>query len=326
MLLAGPNGRNQVRTLVAGLAYVSQALAPGSNRKLSDYLKWRGGADLGNGLPLYSQFSADFAKLGPDISIVSFGFIYNGNQAALNAQGNMLINVSPLPSNVSDPFFSRQNLTRLMCGDLIYHSSALQQMALAPPVPVVQPYLQCTPSLQSAFVTAAGIAAANASLLSTIFLGLAVFLAVQYISAQDLKLLSPAQKALRAEQTDKRLLANDERLFAHVERLSAENQALRANDASLRSELSLLKLVLTEQNPALAKALVAAAAAAATPTTTTTTTTQLAVDTIPPAPIPTLTLTATAPARLTVSESLLLSQPHSDNPLHQHSTDSRKML
>lgn len=126
------------------------------------YSDWMGGADAGFGLPPFSQFAADFAKLGPDVSILSFGLWYVRNQAALNAQGNKLTNLFPFPANIPVPHSSNgQNTTRLMCVDLISHPSALQQMALAPPVSVEQPYLQCQPTMQSALITAAGLAAAN---------------------------------------------------------------------------------------------------------------------------------------------------------------------
>jgi len=110
-----------------------------------------------------------------------------------------------------------------MCTDTIFQPQALQQMALAPPVPVVQPYLSCHPTLNSAFVTAAGIAAANSALVSSIFLGLVVFLTVQYFNnfRKEHKVIPPADKALRAAETEKFLLAE-------VNALSSEIAAIKA--------------------------------------------------------------------------------------------------
>jgi hypothetical protein len=131
---------------------------------------------------------------------------------------------------------------------------ALHQMALAPPVGVVQPYLSCHPTLSSAFVTAAGIAAANSALVSSIFLVLAVFLTVQYFNTfstdSSKKVVASADKALRAAETEKRLLADvnalkekmllandDQSLLCKYDRLLAKNESMSAELEAIKAVL-----------------------------------------------------------------------------------------
>jgi len=199
-------------------------------------------------------------------------------------------------------------------------------------VSVVQPYLQCQPTLQSAFITAAGLAAANAALLSAVFLGLAIPIVIQYFNSLhgNLRLISPSQKALHAEHADKRLLADNASLRAELKThdfylaaLRQDNAEMRARDSALWVEFTALKLVLTQQNPALAQALETA--------------TKQAFDAIPPAAssasacaVPALSPPSFGgPSRLTVPESVLQSQSLGDNPLHAHSqrrSDPRRLL
>ena len=196
LMMQEPDGPNKVKALITDLAVASGSVyffATSSelyDAWVRDELDAFATDDDNNPyLPAipYSKFLAGFKTLGPGVSILSFKFYYEGNAAPLNAQGVTLISLATSTFNVTYP---REGNTphpshpQVMCTDTIYQPQALQQMALAPPVSVVQPYLTCHPTLTGAFVTAAGIAAANTSLVSSIFLAVTVFVAVQYLNLQ----------------------------------------------------------------------------------------------------------------------------------------------
>lgn len=64
----------------------------------------------------------------------------------------------------------------------LYVPRALANMQAQPPVSLVQPYFQCRATVMTAFVTAAGVAAGNASIVSNLFVSLSVSLFVMFIN------------------------------------------------------------------------------------------------------------------------------------------------
>ena len=130
----------------------------------------------------------------------------------------------------------------------MYVAQALANMQARPPVSVVQPYLQCSPTLMSSFLTAAGVASGNASVFSGIFLSIFVTLFVSFINvSKQAKIRPPAEKLHDAVKKIKNLeetLAQDraEREMqnrAHCEMLEMdrrEREELRRLITSLSSQ------------------------------------------------------------------------------------------
>ena len=237
MMQAAPDGSNAVTNLISDLTNTATTL-----RTSDQYNAWRRGEAVDGFMP-YSQFAAGFKTFGPGVSILSFRLVYEGGGSSLNAQGLMLYSLATSFFNASWNGYN-YSAGYTMCTDTIFQPQALQQMALAPPVGVVQPYLSCHPTLSSAFVTAAGIAAANSALVSSIFLVLAVFLTVQYFNTfstdSSKKVVAPADKALRGAETEMMLLADVNAL---------KEKMLRANDErlALSSRLAAVEALLTRQ-------------------------------------------------------------------------------
>jgi hypothetical protein len=94
---------------------------------------------------------------------------------------------------------------------------------------VVEPYLSCHLTITQAFLTAAGVAAGNAALVSATFLTIFVTMAIFYINKvhKEYKILPPAEK-IKRDREDK------EKMAARIEKLEAElSSLLRLRDHGL---------------------------------------------------------------------------------------------
>jgi hypothetical protein len=225
------DGPKKVKSLVAGLAYTAY--------KLNDYSKqyddWltKGMTTIESGdetinVPPYSEFKKSFERMGPGISIMSFDFQYLGESVPFNAGGVSLADLAK--SRFKDEYNNTYAL--VFCTDAIFQPSALQHMSLVPPVSVVQPYLSCHPSLPRAFLTAAGLAAANSALISSIFLSLFVATTVFYFNnirkSPKLKIVPPAEKSVKMAEAVKMLEEDNKMLIADNKMLHADNKVLHA--------------------------------------------------------------------------------------------------
>lgn len=218
LVKAGQTSARKFHSRVTGLAEMSRYFTAHRD----SYPSWIQGKpvlkrDTILNIPPFRQFSQDFSTLGRGMSLMSFDLRYDGTEAPINMQG--------IPIRM----FSNLNITTadgdvepvVMCSDTIFRSNILDKMSSAPPVSVVQPYLQCHPTLTSAFSTALGVAAANSALISSIVSALALYLALKYLNRKSKsksgeryeKIISPAKKF--------------ENLIAKVELLSAELATLK---------------------------------------------------------------------------------------------------
>ena len=224
------HGPGKVKALVAGLAYTASFVR---DKKLMN--SWKSGktTDI-DSLPSYEAFAADFASLGNAMSIISYDLSILGELATINSQGVTLKSFATSKFNSSR--FSldgkRLAIAKNTCQDTLFQPDALQAMAAAPPISLVQPYYSCQATARSALVTAAGIAAGNASLISAVFLTLTLFLLVQYTNTyrKTHKVVPPARKALLKEQYDR---AEMGALQAHIQLLQQENAVMRQQVAIL---------------------------------------------------------------------------------------------
>ena len=229
------NGPDEVQNLVSGL---------GINAFFNSYdpaniEKWKNGGNY-NGYMSFDEFRGNFSTLGESVSIMS---VTQGLFGPLNSEGVSLVKLSSSSFNITEPRAPPGShpvsFKGIMCQDSLYREEALKRMAQTPPVKLVQPYLSCHATPFQAFITSAGLAAANAALLTTIVLSLAISTAVLYFNQfhRDQKIIPPARKALMRDETEELLLSNEERLFA-------ENRTLWAEIASLKA------LLLHNLNPA----------------------------------------------------------------------------
>lgn len=238
------NGKTKVKQLVSELSRTAQYFSDWGG---AQYDSWKGGTlkDLKVDVLPYKQYAAKFAGLGNKMSIISFRLYYYGSQAALNRQG---VSVEELASheNMTDPATPDQ--AKLMAAVICMHdtvlSNALKIVSQTPPVNVIQPYLSCRPTLSSAFFTAAGIASANAGLLSYISLAVALFLIIQRANYTGNvvkwgQLFSLALKATIAAEKDKQ----------EKDELRRNYESLRCNYESVRSELAEMRAFMLEAIP-----------------------------------------------------------------------------
>ena len=258
---AEAGGASSVRSLVAGLGSTSffvRNLIP-----YDSYLDWTQDRVVYDEtvvprkavpLPKYRQFREDFDQLGRGMSLMVYSLerIW-GAKVNLNAQGVGLVNFATGSVNASSS--ALPPTARVMCQDTLYQAAALVAMAATPPVSVVQPYLSCSSTLRSAFVTAAGIAAGNASLLSTVFITLAVYLIVAHNNtrcgrkrkANWFKIIAPGRKAARVQAEDRRdkeaLARENARLAGQVCALQQAVAAQALHAQQMRDALVALGLV-----------------------------------------------------------------------------------
>ena len=214
------DGPNKVKSLVAGLAYTAYKLDS------SVYDDWLKGAKIESDdgdpidVPSYSEFKKSFELMGPRISIMSFDLFYFGKLAPFNAGGVNLVDLATTKFQFTSEYGYTDNISQVSCTNTIFRRSALQHMSLKPPVPVVQPYLSCRPTLPRAILTAAGLAAASSSLVSSIFLTLFVAATVVYFNNhrdKSLKIVAPAEKSLEMAETVKMLQAENQRMSSRME-------------------------------------------------------------------------------------------------------------
>jgi len=214
------DGPGKVRQLVSSLGFTAGLL----NEIGGDsYTAWlAGGAPPISSMLTHEEYNSRFGELGPGVSLLTVTGQFMGS---LNNAGVQLGTFASASLPVANPY--EGNTTGLvMCTDTIFQPTALSvMMQQDPPVPVVQPYVSCHPTLTNAFFTAAGLAAANSALISTVFLGLAVVAIVQYINVvqhgKGGKVVPPSEKF--------------QELITKTDRLSADNEKLLADVALLKS-------------------------------------------------------------------------------------------
>jgi len=230
------DGPNRVKSMVTSLSYIAQFFAPYAGGE-NQYDEWKsgvtvyidGGAVSGN-VTSFADYQRNFNNLGDNLAILSFNIEYPGSAALLNTMGVSLDTL--------------HNSSSVMCSDTI-DADALQRLVESPPVNVTQPWVSCRPTPLNAFITAAGIAAANSSLVSTLFLGAAVSLVVLWISQvhEEKRVVPPHKKAAHAALKDAR---EKEELFARVAALEA---ALLPRNARLSPVVDPVPPPLPPQNP-----------------------------------------------------------------------------
>jgi hypothetical protein len=234
------DGTNLVKSMVTSLGYIAQFFAPYAGGE-NQYDEWKsgvtvyidGGAVSGN-VTSFADYQRNFNNLGNNLAILSFNIEYPGSAALLNTMGVSLDTL--------------HNSSSVMCSDTI-DADALQRLVESPPVNVTQPWVSCRPTPLNAFITAAGIAAANSSLVSTLFLGAAVSLVVLWISQvhEEKPVVPPHKKAAQAALKDAR---EKEELFARVAALEA---ALLPRNARLSPGVDPVPPPLPPQNPLMAR-------------------------------------------------------------------------
>jgi hypothetical protein len=230
------DGPNRVKATVANLGYIAQFFAPYAGGE-NQYDEWRsgvavyidGGAVSGN-VTSFAEYQRSFIDLGDNMAILSFSIEYPGSAAMLNTMGVSLD--------------SLHNSSSVTCSNTV-DEEALQRLVESPPINVTQPWVSCRPTPLNAFITAAGIAAANSSLVSTLFLGAAVSLVVLWISRvhEEKRFMPPHKKAAQAALKDAR---EKEELFARV---AALESALLSRSARLSPGLDAVPPPLPPQNP-----------------------------------------------------------------------------
>lgn len=233
------NGKNKVRSLISGLAYTARLAQSRSTL-------WKDGYSAFNG-KTFEQYSDEFiTTLGEGMSIMSFEMGYNGGSADLNSEGLKLSDFSTSKANPSKFKGMNRNNYVVMCSDSLYRRSALSVMSQAPPIEVVQPYFSCHPTMTNAIITASGIAAGNAALLTSVFLALAISLLVYYTNniSRSIKIIPPNRKALMADKSQSDIsnrLHNLETLVQTLQgQLWVQNQGVREsqdNNYQRRSHL-----------------------------------------------------------------------------------------
>lgn len=176
-------------------------------------------------LQSFQSYQSDFASLGNDMRLRTLPLKLHSQD--INLQGLSLQSFAEATNaSISDPMNpTNPPIPQIMCQNTIYHPAALAAMAAKPPVRVVQPYLSCHSTTRAAFTTAAGIAAGNAALISSIFLTLALALLIQYANASSRvdKVLPPARKARLERQAH---LADRAAMQAQIDALSSSLAAL----------------------------------------------------------------------------------------------------
>ena len=218
-LVLQKKGPEQAKKLVSTLSFASQFLSP-EGQGLYSYQDWVDRVPLPFDPPRFgnvtslSEFAAAMDSLESSISLLSVNLDYAGADAALNAEGTSLSALQP-------------NASKLECSDTLFQQAAFQRMAATPPVPVVQAYLECAPTLWSAVVSALGIAAANSALVSSFFCGAALFLVVFWVSRvhEDRQLLPPSKKLVAVVQRDER---EKKEIFARLAALEQQLSAMRS--------------------------------------------------------------------------------------------------
>lgn len=172
----------------------------------------------------------------------------------LNSQGVSLASLSSSSLSLVNPYAldgsSKEALKGLMCQDSLYRADALAKMAETPPVKLVQPYYSCSATPFQAFITSAGLAAANTSLFTTLVLSFVIFGIVFYFGKfRNVKFVSPAEKAEIRNKVEMDLMANAKSLRSNDDRLFAENRRLTEEVGALWEAFIKLRKEVRESSP-----------------------------------------------------------------------------
>jgi hypothetical protein len=94
----------------------------------------------------------------------------------------------------------------LTCTDTLSQETAMKALSSKPPVPLVQPYFQCHPTVQQSVLNAIGSSSGSASLYSTIFMSIVGFLVVRYINFRKSRVVNGVHlKYLKSGHIEKEL-------------------------------------------------------------------------------------------------------------------------
>jgi len=242
------NGPNKVQRMVSELAFTAVVYADWP----SFYQIWENGYIFSSYLS-YTKFSENFEKLGAGVSMMTVLLLLNG---PLNSQGISLASLSSTSLSRVNPYApdgsppDTVTYKGLMCQDSLYRADALAKMAETPPVKLVQPYYSCSATPFQAFITSAGLAAANTSLLTTLVLSFVISGIVFYFGKfRNVKFVSPAEKAEIRNKVEMDLMANAKSLRSNDDRLFAENRRLIEEVAALREAFIKLRKEVRESAP-----------------------------------------------------------------------------
>ena len=244
------NGPNEVQRMVSELAFTAVVYADWP----SFYQIWKDGYILSttSSYLSYADFSGNFKKnLGAGVSMMTVLLLLNG---PLNSQGVSLAKLSSSSLSLVNPYAPdgspKETLKGLMCQDSLYRADALAKMAETPPVKLVQPYYSCSATPFQAFITSAGLAAANTSLLTTLVLSFVISGIVFYFGKfRNVKFVSPAEKAEIRNKVEMDLMANAKSLRSNDDRLFTENRRLIEEVAALREAFIKLRKEVRESAP-----------------------------------------------------------------------------
>ena len=183
---------SDVETIALGYELLQQGQA--SVRTIISSLGYASFNNIVSSTPLQSNFIDVLSSLGPSASLLTVdlytpGTKLNVDGASLGMFSNHLINATFSSSRPIPP------TTKSVCTNTLYQAKALAKLALTPPVPIVQPFLSCHATQANAFVTAAGIAAGNASLATSIFVTIGLFLISEYNNRyKERKMIPPERR------------------------------------------------------------------------------------------------------------------------------------
>ena len=197
-------GPNKVKLLVASLGITASFLNSESlngyisSNSVGNYEDWRQDKRSSNKLD-YGSYMANYDTLGDSVSILTLSMTIGGTKdGVLNTQGVRLTSLVETNATARVP-------SRIMCVDTIYQPDALRPMISNPPITVVQPYLSCHSTVQTALVNASGIAVGNATLLASLFFTLSLAVIVMFVNKfRKARITPPKVKALMQAEADEK--------------------------------------------------------------------------------------------------------------------------
>jgi len=124
-----------------------------------------------------SRFTAEMNSLCPDkqCGVLSIELFQDSAFSPLTAGQLNLYAIAP-------NYVAGSTRKRIMCSDVIYLPDAIERMIKAPPVQLIQPFLNCHVDVRTALLTSIGVAQGYAQLTSGIVTAIIAFVVINYIN------------------------------------------------------------------------------------------------------------------------------------------------
>jgi hypothetical protein len=124
-----------------------------------------------------TQFTAEMNMLCPDkqCGMLSIELFQDSAFSPLTAEQLNLY-------AIATEYVAGSTRKRIMCTDLIYLPDAIERMIEAPPVQLIQPFLNCHNDFKTALLTSIGVAQGYAQLASGIVTAIIAFVIINYIN------------------------------------------------------------------------------------------------------------------------------------------------